>query len=252
MAAGHCYYCNNLGTPEGCSHCGRVSGQVETEQMTPKKAIEMEKKYKTILIPEHYRKNLWSSEVFWRGREDKRTDLALSRYVSQVQKVYDVFVSGAVPAKSAFFIAPNGYGKCTFAYSCMKQALANKHTVMPLTDTLDLKRLFVSATTKPDFKLYGKWSLDDYVMADVVFLTVVQSRMNYDAYLTIADLVNKRARFDKPTFIISEFSLEEISRWDDNKNYRNLLTATDGDNPLKFPLVIEYEGVKSNGKYDNK
>lgn len=247
MSKEHCYYCNDMGTPEGCIHCGRKAGEVSYDDLRPSEVIKRESKFKSVLIPEYYRKTEWSSEVFWKSKSGLKSDMALQRFIGTLQSVYDMFVLGTVPNKSGIFIAPNGFGKCTFAYSCMKQALLHGHSVLPLTDTMDIKRLFVSSTTKPDFKLYYKWNLDDYVLKDVLFITVIQSRLNYDAYLTIADIVNKRSRFDKPTFIISEFTLKEISRWDDNKNYTNLNTATESDNPLKFPLVVEYKGVDSNG-----
>lgn len=237
----YCYKCGNRGKEGGCPNCGKTPAQAVLDITIPGETIAKTKRYKEILIPEYYLTTIWSKEAFWKNHASQRTETALIRFIDQLEKVLQIFEAGTVPAKSAFIIAPNGYSKCIFAYTCMKLALNRGFTVAPLIDTTDLKRLFVSSTTKNDYRLYHNISMDDYILSDVVFITVVKSHMRYDAYLTVQDLIEKRLRFNKPTFIISEHSLEEISQWDAAKNYKNYLKATEGDNQLKYPVVLQYK-----------
>lgn len=247
----HCFQCGNKGTKEGCPGCGRVSSEISIEKMPKEVADEARYKFKAVRIPEGYMNSSWSLETFWKGREGARYDTALIRFANSLNRMITTFAEGSIPNKSAYIIAPFGYSKCTFAYSCMKHAIDNGYSVAPMLDTGELKQLFTGSTTQSHCMLYHTWDINDIILADVCFVTVMKEYLHLDAFLTIQDLIDRRSRFDKPTFAISAFSLEEISGWDKYKSYKKLLTTTDSSNALKYPLIVEYKEVKQDGE-DNQ
>lgn len=91
--------------------------------------------------------------------------------MDQLEKINNIFVEKLLPQKSAFIIAPAGYSKMTFAYSCMQRALDAGFSVAPLLDTVELKRVLVLASENVHYKIDGRISYDDYIMADICFVT---------------------------------------------------------------------------------
>lgn len=83
----------------------------------------------------------------YKGR-DKHASTSYIKYLDQLEKINNIFVEKLLPQKSAFIIAPAGYSKMTFAYSCMQRALDAGFSVAPLLDTVELKRVLVLASEK--------------------------------------------------------------------------------------------------------
>ena len=77
-------------------------------------------------------------------------DRLFVRFLDQLTKIDGIFKEGGIPNKSVYIIAPPGYSKTVFAYSCMQQALANGYSVAPIIDTIEQKKLIVLASEKLD------------------------------------------------------------------------------------------------------
>ena len=54
--------------------------------------------------------------------------------------------------------------------------------------------------------------------------------------------MDKRARQSKSTFIISRYSLDEMSMFQQKRSYLTLLDSTGKLNNRKYPVVINYKG----------
>ena len=154
-------------------------------------------------------------------------------------KIDGIFKEGGIPNKSVYIIAPPGYSKTVFAYSCMQHALANGYSVAPLIDTIELKRLLVLASEKLDYKLYGRFSYDDYMSSDVVFVTVTHTYYRYDAYSVLDELINRRARLGLATFVLSRYSLKTLYKWDKLGSLDSLKNSSSKDG-RKYPSVVAY------------
>ena len=170
------------------------------------------------------------------GRYNDRLSV---RFLDQLTKIDGIFKEGGIPNKSVYIIAPPGYSKTVFAYSCMQHALANGYSVAPLIDTIELKRLLVLASEKLDYKLYGRFSYDDYMSSDVVFVTVTHTYYRYDAYSVLDELINRRARLGLATFVLSRYSLKTLYKWDKLGSLDSLKNSSSKDG-RKYPSVVAY------------
>lgn len=166
-------------------------------------------------------------------------DRLFVRFLDQLTKIDGIFKEGGIPNKSVYIIAPPGYSKTVFAYSCMQHALANGYSVAPLIDTIELKRLLVLASEKLDYKLYGRFSYDDYMSSDVVFVTVTHTYYRYDAYSVLDELINRRARLGLATFVLSRYSLKTLYKWDKLGSLDSLKNSSSKDG-RKYPSVVAY------------
>ena len=170
---------------------------------------------------------------------DRYNDRLFVRFLDQLTKIDGIFKEGGIPNKSVYIIAPPGYSKTVFAYSCMQHALANGYSVAPLIDTIELKRLLVLASEKLDYKLYGRFSYDDYMSSDVVFVTVTHTYYRYDAYSVLDELINRRARLGLATFVLSRYSLKTLYKWDKLGSLDSLKNSSSKDG-RKYPSVVAY------------
>ena len=128
--------------------------------------------------------------------------------------------------------------KLTFAYSCMQKALLKKKTIAPLLDTIELKRFLMMACENPTYKLYNCVTFDEYVTADVCFVTVTKLPARSWAYQVIQDLIDRRARQGLTTIFISRFAMTSITQQDEADQFR--LYAKRKDDVIKCPTMIQY------------
>lgn len=235
-----CFTCGNAGFPDKeCPMCGRratlSSMNLDFREDTPVLLEKLDR----FGIPGKYHGIMWDAEILLHSFPDKENDYAFQHYVQQLNKIHQLFVDGTISPKSAIIIAPAGYSKMTFAYSCMQLALDKGLTVAPFLDTLELKRLLVLAGENPRYKLNGKVDYDSYIMSDVLFVTVTKLGARQSSYEVIEELLDRRARKGLGTFVLSRFSLTEMSRRDESGEFEALTTARSEDS-FKYPAVIRY------------
>ena len=169
----------------------------------------------------------------------KKADIAGMTATEQLEKINGVFAGGQVPAKSAIIIAPAGYSKMVFAYSCMQHAATAGFSVAPILDTVELKRFLTLAGDNPQYKLYNKLTYEDYIMSDVLFVTVTKLPAHEWAYQSVEEILDRRTRKGLSTFVISRFSLAEISKKDYSNQFSAIALAMSADS-MKYPAVIRY------------
>lgn len=240
-------YCSTCGgeydrrfETEPCPECGRTYGGFNVERRSPEELQALTTKLEDLCVPPQYAGIPWNREIILKDKRELTSDLHFKHFISQLEKINSLFRTGVVPAKSAFISAPPGFSKLTWAYSCMQEALAHNHTVAPILDTREVKRLLILASEKPWYKLYGKIMYDDYIMSDVCFITVTKTEYFQEAYQIILEILDVRARKGLPTFIISRFDLESISKRDFAGHTRELLNRSNNADVLKYASLLSY------------
>lgn len=240
---GWCFYCGGNGFEDKiCPSCGREPVKAS---MNLDKKTNIDKFLTGIDelgIPSKYQGVIWNAEFLRHYHKDKEKDNNFARFVEQLEKINDVFAQGLLSEKSVIIIAPAGYSKMTFAFSCMQRALDNKYSVAPLLDTVELKRLLSLASEKPNYKLYNSIDYDTYVISEVCFVTVTKLPQHEWAYEVIQELFDRRTRLGLSTFIISRFDLSEISKRDYANQFETIVSAQSSDS-FKYPAVIRYRKI---------
>ena len=216
----YCHVCGNKGKPGGCPACGRKEGQFV--KLTLNAPIEM--------IPIQYQGKTWESPT--EGSQVSR------QFNEKLEKVLTLFQKGDVPKFSMFIGSPAKEGKHLFAYSCMQSALMAGYSSAPLFTTSDWRRLYRVSQTNPMYKLYGQYQWDHLVKMDVVFLSVDHSSDRYDCIALLKDIYDTRAAFNLPTFVISDFKLNELVPGWDKKQYSLIYNPDPNRDTLRYPVVL--------------
>lgn len=240
-----------------CPECGHAPAGSDSKLSQMSSFSQVKANTETTLVEEGsaeivqpaYKGIFWNRRILENDNTEKlpeKFDIAgryndrlFVRFLDQLTKIDGIFKEGGIPNKSVYIIAPPGYSKTVFAYSCMQHALANGYSVAPLIDTIELKRLLVLASEKLDYKLYDRFSYDDYMSSDVVFVTVTHTYYRYDAYSVLDELINRRARLGLATFVLSRYSLKTLYKWDKLGSLDSLKNSSSKDG-RKYPSVVAY------------
>lgn len=239
-----CYRCGGeyderyIETP--CPECGNIYGKQEVNLTT---LIRDDKVFldtiKSLDIPKEYANNIWTKDVLEKDKSEDKGLRNFQAFTEQLERIHNIFAQGLIPSKSALIIAPISYSKVTWAYSCMQYAVQHELSVAPMLDTVELKRLFLLSSEKPNFKMFGL-TYEDYIEKDICFVTVTKSDYVGNSWQTILDILDKRSRKGLPTFIISRYGVDAISRWDYDGQFKTLLEQGGTRNFLKYPAIISY------------
>lgn len=237
---GYCFVCGNKGFPDKtCSSCGREATSKSMNYEFKEDTDKFVQKIDAFGVPGKYRGIIWNKDVLLHDKPELENDYNFQHFVSQMDKINLLFDSGTLSTKSAVIIAPAGFSKMIFAYSCMQHALDHRFSVAPLLDTVELKRLLFLAAEQPNYKLYGRIEYDRYVMSDVCFVTVTKLQQRAWAYETLQEVIDLRSRKGLSTFVISRYSLSEISRRDASNSFDSI-RSIDVQDTYKYPAVIRY------------
>lgn len=245
----HCFTCGGLGFEDKkCPECGREANNKSLNLDRMENVGEFVKKIKDTAIPANYHGVFWDVEILKKNNPDKvasysdssiKDDQFFKHYCDQLSKINAFFTNGVLPHRSAIICAPAGYSKLTFAYSCMQRALNAGFTVAPLLDTNEVKRALVLAGENPWYKINKVLDYDDYILSDVMFVTVTKLYNYRDAYSIIQELFDRRARKGLSTFVISRYSIDDIASNDKSGNFA-VLKDKDSSDTYKFPAIIQY------------
>lgn len=237
---GHCFRCGGNGFQDkACPSCGMEPRNKSMNYQFKKDTQQFIEKVDVFGVPDSYRGIVWDSEVLRHDKPELENDYSFQHFVEQLDKINGVFTKGLLSPKSAIIIAPAGFSKMVFAYSCMQRALDSGFSVAPFLDTVELKRMLFLAAEIPLRKLYGKISFDEYVMSDVCFVTVTKLPQREWAYETIQEIMDLRSRKGLSTIILSRFCLSEICKRDASNSFE-ALSAVDVEDTYKYPVVIKY------------
>ena len=248
-------YCTECGNREEsltvtCPSCGREPKKLNLHALSDFEAGRLVARAKTLGVPEQYLANVWSEEKFWRNHlEYQNPDTGkyqpLDYYVKQLTGVFNIFANGRIPGQSGLIISPATYGKSTWAFSCMQMALKHGFTVAPLLTTLEAQRVLVMGAHKPDFKLDKQVTFEEYIYADVLFLSVSKLEYYKQAYAVIREIADMRSNKGLGYFILSEKTVEEMCEWESgSRQFLKMFKEGPYENNLKYPVKIQFsEGI---------
>lgn len=220
-----CHRCNNEGTKEGCPRCGRT-----LRSAVAVKTLNLE--IPTDLIPQPYQ------GIVWEKPNPEGLPLHIQEFDRSLEKVYNYFLSGRIPSFSLFLGAPPKSDKNKFAYCCMQTSLAQRFSVAPLLSTSDWRRLQKISQMNPFYKLYGKYQWDTLISLDVVFMFVDHSDERFDEIPLMKSVLDSRAAFGLPTFIISDYKLTDLVPRYDKETYSAIYNPSDQRDYLRYPVII--------------
>lgn len=228
-----CLTCRGKGLAGGCPACGKTF-DVETPSVidVPKEKLDL------VQIPDYYKDKVWSKQVFLNTHRDFKSQMLLEKYAETLNRIYDIFSCGRIPNKSFIVIASRGMGKLTWAYSCIRESLNHGFTAMPIIDNTQFKRLNILSSDRmnsPYLKTMS-YSIEQYLAADVVFVEIDPD--NFQAsYRTLDSILSKRARMGLSTFILSRYTIEQLS-WADYSNTFSEVVARQQQDWNKYLTVI--------------
>lgn len=231
-----CYVCRDEGSREGCPKCGKTITAKEIKfDFSGDEYIEK-------LIPLHYRSTGFNYEELVSSYNTLASDVYFTKYASTLDKILDLFKVGKIPSKSALVVSPKRFGKTIWAYSCMKYAHVSGYTTFPMLDTQQIKRFLTLAVEKPRSEYIRglSYTYEDFINADVVFISVVKDSYRYSSYEVIDQVLDMRGRNGKVTFILSEFNLKTISYYDRDNRFAQLFRNVPGADHLRYPVLINY------------
>ena len=229
----NCLTCRDVGLLGGCPTCGKTAQFSTEEREVPDEVLE------DIAIPSFYKGNTWSKETLLQTHGDITARAKFEHYATLLTKIHSIFSSGSIPEKSFMVVASPGMGKLTWAYSCMQEALKHGHSVVPIIDNTQFKRLNIISSDRMNSKFLktNKYTIEDYLNADVMFMTIDPDNFQ-SAYRTVSSVLNKRTRAGKPTFIISRYSLEQISLVDYTQQFPKDIQAKQQQDRNKYLVMI--------------
>lgn len=246
----HCFTCGGHGfLDHECPECGMKPKKSSILQIKEKSASIIDTA-KSVQVPSCYLGVTWDSDKLKRAHAESLNDLTFMKYCDQLDKIHTIFASGKIPPRSVIVVAPPQHSKMIWAYSCMQMAISAGLTVAPMLDSLEVKRLVVLAAERPR-QTYLGINFEDYVNSDVLFITITKTAYREEAYAVIEDMLDKRTRRGLPTFFISRYNLETLSKRDYSGNFELIRDIHGTENDLKYPTIIQYwkkNAAKVNGE----
>lgn len=218
-----CLCCDDKGTLQGCPYCGK---KFVKQTIVPDFEVTDEM---LSLIPQQYR-DVWDSSKLRSQFPDLENNKFFCGYVDKLDKLVETFQKGLLPQRSTIIMSSVGLGKTRVAYYCM--ALANQHgyTVGPLIDNTEYRRLNNLSTDNQLYKEFLKYNkhlptIETIVQSDVQFLTIDPCNFK-DSYIDIMSLLSKRDRLGKPTIILSQYNVNQITYSDYSSSFSKLVSNT--------------------------
>lgn len=224
-----CTKCYGKGKPGGCPKCGTDSEKPIVEQsMDIPVRIQL-----SDIIPSVYK------GVCWRPN-DNENNLSIKSVEQNMKKIYSICASGKLPSFSAFISGPIKLNKELFVFSCMQELLVRNFKIVPFVSTVEMRRIIRASQYNPKYKFMSKWTYDDIITSDLLFVTVTHLTEDRHSDLTlIQEVLDTRSRMDKATIFISDYKLESLVSRFDTKEYL-LIYNTDKDrDKLKFPFIFQ-------------
>lgn len=234
-----CEICGDYGQPDGCPKCGKDSTpSIDLAEFKKPEKFITRCEFK--LIPHEYIGLKWDKNFLMVDHEDLENNNSFLRFLDQCEKFHSIFENGQLVNKSFFIYSPSGFGKDVLAFSCMQFADKVGRTVAPFLDTTDVKRLLVLGAENPNYKVLGRIDYDSYLSSEVLFVTVTKTRYLKEAYITLVELMSKRSRLGLPTYVLSEYGIEDLTKDVEGPSKHAWLKPSVRINELKYPAIIGF------------
>lgn len=135
---------------------------------------------------------------------DHLKDIQIDSYVDFMESYLKVIRMGKRPERSYFLEAPTGFGKKTFIYSAIKEAIKGGLTTTGLLDTYEIYGLM-------EKNKYG--DIKELLNKDIVFLTMGGSPTKQDV-VVLRMSIDLCERYGIPMIVISRFASNYIGKQD--------------------------------------
>lgn len=251
MSKINCYACRDEGLEGGCPKCGKeliLSVQIKKKDVNSKDLLDLH-------IPLHYKTNRWKKEILQQDYIDLFENVpTFDHYTNQLAGALGILASGGMLTNSAMVISPPGYSKTTWAYSCILEAYEHGYKAVPLIDTTQLKRMMFTSSENPDwFVNYLGLSVDKYINADLLMLSVAKGPEFMYAYEVIINVLDVRGRLDKPTVVLSDYTVDELCSEDRRRYLYRLMEKSTSSyvNPYRYLSVIDFNDMKGERYSEN-
>ncbi len=229
--------------PVGCE-CGAILVEEASvvQKSVPENALQ------DLVIPKHYKANRWDRRVLQQDNLELMDDNPLfDRYVQQLHEGYNIVKQGGLFQNSMLIVSPAGYSKTTWAYSCILSLYEHGYSCVPLLDTTELKRMLYTKSENPNWRVahLGK-TVDEYINADVLFLNVTRGTEFEYAYEVLVNILDMRSRMDKPTMILSDYTLKQLTVYDMRGTFKSLVSRRGANNvnPYRYLCAIDFNDRK--------
>lgn len=228
-----CTKCFGLGLPSGCPKCG-IDSNLKTISLdsTDESNLPLQIQL-TELVPDAYKGRYWSPNT-------DSPNIKFKKVQDIMLRVYQLCSSGRIPGFSLFISGSQKLEKELFVYSCMQQLLIHNFSVVPFMSTLELRRVMRVTQYNPKYKFLDKWTYDKIISSDVLFLTV--THLSEDRHTDISllqEVLDTRSRLNKPTIIVSDYSLESMVSYYGSKEYLLIFNTDSTRDTLRYPFIVQ-------------
>lgn len=229
------------GKPKRCTQCNTGTNNVTLDD------TEVEKLSEEIQIPEKMKDIVFKSDKI---RNDPKIethikdDPRFEYYLDMLQEIYNKINVGGKISTSIIVTAPQGLGKNHFVYSCMNSALRTGKTVAPYLDSLQIYNLFDRGWGE-DLK-----TIEMIESSDVTFIKIPTGlTFLKQSTQTLKLVVDRRARRDLPTIVISRFPVNYLYSIEVNLD-RFIVTRSYGEDYSRLRVIAS--SFPDLGGYDRK
>lgn len=235
-----CKYCRDVGIKGGCPKCGKQKDKI-IETVLQKEAGIVTDDITLSKIPEYYRGKVWDKDTLIMSHKDIDGRSEFNTFVNQMNKVHEIFMNGEIPNKSAIFVAPRKFSKQIWANSCIQFGLKTGHKMLPVMSSNLLKVAMANMFERPSSSVLAEigYNVEDIMTADCLFVSIDSGWQHTRAYSLIDELMCMRSQLDRPTIFISRFGLEDLTKGDYNKTFRDAINMDSDANRLRYPVYIQ-------------
>lgn len=212
------------GRPKGKKVCD-VCGAGKYAKKIDYFRLENEGILQRLYIPEFFTRETYSKNILLAEKEHLKDNGAFQMYLDKVDRLIGAIGRGTKLESSLFISAPSGFGKEHMVYTLMCIALDRGLTVFPYIDLAEAEALMTSfeegndkdpireSITFTDLELYE---------SDVCILKVPHAN-NSHSFKTALKVIDRRARRNKSTIIISRYHIRYFAMLDSFKEIEGII-----------------------------
>lgn len=173
------------------------------------------------LIPEYRWEDEWDKDILQKDIVEmgKLYGYKLSNYKMWSDTLTNILmtISSSLKITESYLIgAPNDYGKAIFAYTCIKRLYALNRRVVPYITLGNLgvlrkeydRYIAYRAEPKKEFSSENKYTWDDYVKAEIAFVSFTDVSRGWLEWNVLNSLISERSLNALPTIVFTRNSIE--------------------------------------------
>ena len=152
-----------------------------------------------ILIPKKYVNNVFTPELIEMPEHSQN----FNGFIECLKDIYSKILLGESLDRSYYIFGYQGLGKQHWVYACIQECIKKNLTVAPYLDTKE-----ILALAKKD-------GFDNSILdSDLVFIKMSTGLIDIQDVQVVRMVLDRRARNDKPTVVVSRYSKSYINKID--------------------------------------